>query len=54
MGKGQSYILPLQKGFYPVKIEYFRKGEGNLKFVYITPNTKKPQPVPFELMYNKQ
>ena len=51
-GNFQSFAVPLAKGFYPLRIEYFQK-EGNPSFnlVYITPEIKDPRPVPFELMY---
>jgi len=52
-----SYIVPLQKGFYPVRIEYFQKDGGrDLKLIYITPSNianKIVLPVPFELQYSK-
>jgi hypothetical protein len=53
----RSYILPLQTGFYPFRLEYFQKDGGrDLKLVYLTPsivNTKKPVPIPFELQYSR-
>ncbi len=52
----KSYIVPLQKGFYPVRIEYFQKDGGrNLKVVYITPSINAPQPIaiPLSLQYGK-
>ena len=50
-----SYILPLKKGFYPVKLEYFQKGGGaSLNLLYILPDTgPKPINIPFELQYGK-
>ena len=54
---GKSYILPLQKGFYPIKVEYFQKdGGSDLKLLYLTPgmsDVKQFIPVPFELQYHK-
>ena len=53
----KSYIIPLQKGFCPIRIEYFQKDGGrDLKLVYITPSTistKNPVPIPFALQYSK-
>jgi len=56
----KSYILPLRKGFYPVRIEYFQKNGGaNMKFMYLTPQLvdakePKPIPIPLELQYSAQ
>lgn len=52
---GKSYNAPLEKGFYPIRIEYFQKDGGSgLKLMYITPDSMEPQPIPFELQYSKQ
>jgi len=54
----KSYILPLKKGFYPVRVEYFQKGGGaSMKFMYLTPqlvDAKEPKPItiPLELQYS--
>ncbi len=52
---GKSYILPLQKGFYPIRMEYFQKDGGrDLKLAYLTPSaisTMNVTPIPFELQY---
>jgi predicted alpha/beta superfamily hydrolase len=51
-----SYILPLQKGFYPLRVE-FKHGDGDypkLNVMYLTPSildTKNPIEVPLELQY---
>jgi predicted alpha/beta superfamily hydrolase len=53
-GKPKTYMLPLEKGFYPVRIEYFQKGGGAmLKLDYVVPDEvpPRPVPVPFELQY---
>ncbi len=51
----KSYILPLRKGFYPIRLEYFQKDGGrDLKLIYLTPtimNSKNPIPIPLELQY---
>jgi len=56
-GGGKSYILPLQKGFYPFRLEYFQKDGGRaLKLVYLTPstiNSKNPITIPLALQYSK-
>ncbi|HTI59112.1 alpha/beta hydrolase-fold protein [Mucilaginibacter sp.] len=54
----KSYILPLKKGFYPVRLEYFQKdGGAGMKFLYLTPrlvDAKEPKPIaiPLELQYS--
>ncbi|HJP64139.1 MAG TPA: alpha/beta hydrolase-fold protein [Mucilaginibacter sp.] len=54
----KSYILPLKKGFYPVRLEYFQKdGGASLRFLYLTPNlvnAKEPHAIgiPLELQYS--
>jgi predicted alpha/beta superfamily hydrolase len=53
-----SYILPLQKGFYPFRLEYLHKNEDfKLQLSYLTPgimNTKKPIPIPLDLQYSQK
>jgi predicted alpha/beta superfamily hydrolase len=54
----KSYIVPLRKGFYPIRVEYFQKdGGSNLRLIYLTPgmlNTDHPSPsrIPQELQYS--
>jgi predicted alpha/beta superfamily hydrolase len=52
---GCSYIIPLKKGFYQIRQEYFQKDGGRkLDLVYLTPSTitsKKPIPFPLSLQY---
>ena len=53
-GNPKTYLVPLEKGFYPVRMEYFQKGGGAaLKLEYVVPGEEKPRPipVPFELQY---
>jgi len=56
-GSFKSYILPLQTGFYPFRLEYFQKDGGrDLKLVYLTPSiidSKNPIPIPLELQYSR-
>ncbi|SFD24047.1 Predicted hydrolase of the alpha/beta superfamily [Chitinophaga sp. CF118] len=51
-----SYILPLEKGFYPLRLEYLHKNEDfKLKLSYLTPSimsTKNPIPIPLNLQYS--
>lgn len=56
-GDGKSYILPLQKGFYPIKIEYFQKDGGRkLELRYLTPPNKLREPIsiPLALQYRRE
>lgn len=51
----RSYIVPLKKGFYPLRMEYFQKDGGRkLTWMYLTPENiikKKPTPIPYVLQY---
>jgi predicted alpha/beta superfamily hydrolase len=52
----KSFVLPLQKGFYPVRLEYFQKEGGSaIKLVYLVPETTPVNPImiPFKLLYHK-
>ncbi|MDD4032498.1 MAG: alpha/beta hydrolase-fold protein [Bacteroidales bacterium] len=48
----QSFNIPLQKGFYPVRIEFFQKG-GNpmLQLYYLLPGSLQAQTLPYKLQY---
>lgn len=54
----KSYILPLKKGFYPIRLEYFQKdGGADMKFMYLTPpllDAKELHPItiPLERQYS--
>lgn len=51
----KSYIIPLKKGFYSLRIAYFQKEGGRkLDLVYVTPDNiaqKKITPIPYTLRY---
>lgn len=53
----KSYIVPLKKGFYPLRVEYFQKDGGRKLVVeYMTPEDitqKKSVPIPFALQYSE-
>jgi predicted alpha/beta superfamily hydrolase len=52
----KSFVLPLQKGFYPVRLEYFQKeGGSSINLVYLVPETTPVNPImiPFKLLYHK-
>lgn len=49
----QTYLLPLEKGFYPLRLEYFqKKGGGSLRFNYKLPGAWQTLPVQLELLYS--
>jgi predicted alpha/beta superfamily hydrolase len=53
---GKSYLLPLQKGFYPIRLEYFQKDGGRkLELRYLTPPIKirEPDAIPLALQYSR-
>lgn len=55
MGNGNTYIVPLEKGFYPIRVAYFQgEGGAGLNLLYLTPNTMRPKPIPLELQYHKK
>lgn len=49
----KSFVLPLEKGFYPIRIEYFQKGEGGVfQLLYLNPEThENPGTIPFRYQY---
>ena len=50
----RSYVVPLQKGFYPVRLEYFLcEGNRRLDLIYISPNTHETVNLAFKMMYFK-
>jgi hypothetical protein len=50
-----SFLIPLKKGFYPVRLEYFQKGGGSdLKLKYVVPGDNKPIDIPAEALYSAQ
>jgi predicted alpha/beta superfamily hydrolase len=52
-GQFQTYTIPLVKGFYPFRLEYFQKqGSPGLQIAYILPGSGNPDNIPFSLQYN--
>jgi len=50
-----SGIVPLQKGFYPIRVDYFqREGGMSIELVYVTPSSGGPKPkqIPPEFLYS--
>jgi predicted alpha/beta superfamily hydrolase len=53
-GKPKTYLVPLEKGFYPVRLEYFQQGGGaQLVLQYVLPGEEQLRPIPLELQYSK-
>jgi len=50
----KSFVLPLQKGFYPIRLEYFQKDEScSLNLVYLIPDADNPINIPAKYRYHK-
>jgi predicted alpha/beta superfamily hydrolase len=52
-----SAIVPLEIGFYPIKVEYFQKEGGmSINMVYVKPSAGGPAPIqiPGELLYSNK
>jgi hypothetical protein len=50
---GSTYMVPLQKGYYPFRVEYFhKKGGRRLAPVYIRPEGSDEFPIPLEQLYS--
>ena len=48
----RSFVLPLEKGFYPVRVEYFQKeGGGVLQLLYVSPDSKNATQIPLRYQY---
>jgi predicted alpha/beta superfamily hydrolase len=51
---GERFIVPLDKGFYPLTVQYFHKNGGKpLKPVYIMPDGKNDYQIPLEALYSR-
>ncbi|MBN1907403.1 MAG: hypothetical protein JW927_20155 [Deltaproteobacteria bacterium] len=51
-GRLETFVVPLQKGFHPFCIEYFRQdGEASLGLIYRGPDMSEAEPVPTDLFY---
>jgi len=49
----QTFLVPLKKGFYPIRLEYFQKDKGmDLRLRYLIPGSKEPIDIPTELLYS--
>jgi hypothetical protein len=53
LGSPQSFLIPLKKGFYPVRLEYFQRGgDARLRLKYVDPGEKEPIDIPLDHLYN--
>lgn len=49
----KSFVLPLKKGFYPVRAEYFQKDESSVfQLLYLNIETMNATNFPFKFQYN--
>jgi len=56
-GSPKTFIVPLAKGFYPIRLEFFQKlGGANLQLMYVLPGELQPHPVPvpIERLYSNR
>ena len=52
-GNPKSYLIPLEKGFHPVRLEYFQQGGGaHLMVLHVPPGGEQLLPVPLEHLYS--
>jgi hypothetical protein len=52
-GRPGSFLIPLKKGFYPLRLEYFQRGgDARLHLKYLVPGEKEPIDFPWEQLYN--
>jgi hypothetical protein len=50
---GSTYMVPLKKGYYPFRVEYFHKRGGRpLAPVYIRPEASDEFPIPLDQLYS--
>jgi predicted alpha/beta superfamily hydrolase len=48
-----SFIVPLEKGFYPFRLEYFQKdADPALQLIYLKPGAENPTPIPYKYQYH--
>jgi predicted alpha/beta superfamily hydrolase len=51
--KINSFLIPLQKGFYPIRIDYFQKETTPImNLLYLKPGSESPVRVPEKLLYH--
>ena len=51
---GESYMVPLAKGFYPLQVEYLHRTNGDgLEPLYLKPENIDDFPVPTNLLYSQ-
>ncbi|MBS0028088.1 hypothetical protein ACTJJ0_06510 [Chitinophaga sp. 22321] len=54
-GEGESFMLPMDKGFYPIRILYFRPEKGErLQDIYLKAAMKDDYIIPAEMLYHRR
>jgi predicted alpha/beta superfamily hydrolase len=52
-GDGENFLVPLEKGYYPIRIEYYyKKGGKDLQPIYLKPELINDFPIPVEMLYH--
>lgn len=50
--ESKSFALPLEAGYYPIRLEYFQKGGGKaLNLLHVPPGANRPSTIPIEMLY---
>lgn len=50
----KTFNIPLKKGYYPVRLEFFQgRGGQALNFSYVKPGSNRPEPVPQEFLFHQ-
>ena len=53
--EGEIYLVPLEAGFYPFRIEYFhKKGEAELAPIYLKPEGIEDFAIPLDMLYREK
>lgn len=54
-GEGESFMVPLEKGFYPLRINYFhKKNEVDLQPIYIKTEGQEDVPLPTDMLFSRK
>lgn len=52
-GEGESFMVPLEKGFYPLRISYLhKKGGDDLQPVYLKTEGRDDFPLPANMLFS--
>lgn len=51
-GEGEGFMVPLDRGFYPIRIEYVhKKGGNNIEPVYLKPEGADDFPIASAMLF---